>query len=122
MVQKRYFGWLLFGLFVIHIIIFSGCVIPIGLYQQHLRTTARQQYVSAHPDLNYRIKAAILNGQVVIGMKDDELLASWGRPVEINQSVGPWGIHEQWIYGRFPYNDTYIYLENGRVVSWQSRR
>ena len=40
--------------------------------------------------------------------------ASWGKPDDINRSVGPWGVHEQWVYGY-----KYLYFEDGSLTSWQ---
>lgn len=50
-----------------------------------------------------------------IGMNEEMLLFSLGEPEDINTSGGSWGTHEQWIYT----GDTYIYLENGKVTSYQ---
>ena len=52
---------------------------------------------------------------VVIGMSECQLYAVWGRPEAQNRSVGSWGVHVQFVYG----GGSYIYLENGRVTSWQ---
>lgn len=56
----------------------------------------------------------ILEGKIAIGMTEAALLKSWGRPRRINESVGPWGVHKQYVY-----RSAYVYVENGRVVSWQ---
>lgn len=62
------------------------------------------------------IAEKILKRQIWLGMTKDMLIDSWGYPGydDINRTVGSWGVHEQWIY-----NDTYVYLENGIVTSWQ---
>lgn len=56
----------------------------------------------------------IVEGKVWIGMTKEMMIESWGQPEDINRSVGSWGVHEQCIYG-----DTYVYVENGKVASWQ---
>lgn len=56
----------------------------------------------------------IFEGKIWIGMTKSMLLESWGRPNDINRTVGAWGVHEQWVFG-----DTYVYLENDIVTSWQ---
>ena len=80
------------------------------------------------------MRDAILNGDILIGMTAKQVLASRGRPYKINRSTGSYGIHEQWVmvtitpgvigaYGldkKAP-RYAYIYLENGKVTSWQSR-
>ncbi len=65
----------------------------------------------------------IQNRRVAIGMTEDALACSWGKPHKINRSTGGWGTRAQWIY---PSTDTsldasrtYIYVENGRVSAWQ---
>jgi hypothetical protein len=63
------------------------------------------------------VKQDVLNRKVGIGMTQEQVTLSWGKPERINQSVGPWGTHEQWIYGR-----TYLYFENGVLRSYQSSR
>lgn len=45
--------------------------------------TSREAYISAHPELNPRIKEAILKGEVFKGMTEDEVKASWGSPYQI---------------------------------------
>ena len=57
----------------------------------------------------------IFQEEIWIGMSSEMVLDSQGRPKDINKTVGSWGIHEQWIYD----NNTYLYLENGRLTNWQ---
>jgi hypothetical protein len=52
--------------------------------------------------------------EIRLGMSEAALLCSWGRPQSVNRSVGAWGEHKQYIYGR-----VYVYVENGKVASWQ---
>lgn len=72
----------------------------------------------------------------IIGMTTKEIQDNMGLPWHgINRTVGSWGVHEQWIYGKagirgvFIGNsyhsipDTYgpyIYFENGIVTSYQN--
>lgn len=89
----------------------------------------RQKYIKAHPELSPKIKNAIFNGDILIGMTREQVVASRGRPYDINKTTGSWGVHEQWVmfYGDIPFDDPkgwgyyYIYFENGKVTSWQSR-
>ena len=57
----------------------------------------------------------IADGIIFIGMKREHLLMSWGEPNDINQTVGSWGTHEQFVYG-----SQYVYVENGVITSWQN--
>ncbi len=96
----------------------------------------RKNYISLHIELTPAIRNAISGGEVLIGMTTEQVLASRGRPLDINKSTGKWGIHEQWVYVRVEANPRmqmsrrealldhkygYIYFENGKVTSWQSR-
>jgi len=65
------------------------------------------------------IKEAIRNKQVMIGMTKDDVIASWGRPDDINRSISASGTSEQWVYERGDYDSQYVYFDNG-VVSYIS--
>ena len=60
---------------------------------------------------------SIINGTIFIGMSESALIACWGKPRDVNKSVGEWGTHKQYVYGDF---GPYVYVENGYVTSWQS--
>ena len=60
------------------------------------------------------IAEMIMAKKIWLGMTSAMAVESWGRPEDINRSVGAWGTHEQWVYG-----DTYLYFENGVLTSWQ---
>ncbi len=59
-------------------------------------------------------------GRVMAGMSADQVRIAWGRPTSINRSVSAGSVHEQWVYRHGPGSAQYIYLENGRVTSWQN--
>ena len=54
----------------------------------------------------------VLNEEIKVGMPEQLLINSWGRPEKINSSS--YG-NKQYVYG---YN--YVYVKDGKVVSWQS--
>lgn len=56
----------------------------------------------------------ILQHKIWIGMTREMLISSWGNPNDINRTVGSFGVHEQFVYG-----STYVYVENGKLTSWQ---
>jgi len=61
---------------------------------------------------------AIRGGRVQNGMSRLAVLASVGRPRDINRSVFEGlGSHEQWVYGGI--DGTYLYFEDDRLTSWQ---
>ena len=64
--------------------------------------------------VNPDVARCIWAGKVKLGMRTDEVIASWGYPEDIHRTVGSWGVHEQWVYGR-----TYLYFEDGLLTSWQ---
>lgn len=77
----------------------------------------REDYVRQHPNLKPEIAATIIEGGWRRGMTREEVVASIGRPNDINTSVGSWGKHEQWVYGKSSF---YLYFENGILTSWQN--
>jgi hypothetical protein len=56
--------------------------------------------------------------EIWIGMDSDQLTVSWGPPTRINRTVGTFGTNEQWVYG----DSRYVYLDNGKVTSFQDSR
>jgi hypothetical protein len=62
-----------------------------------------------------KIGRKIFQEEIWIGMTSEMVIDSQGRPKDINKTVGSWGVHEQWVYE----NNTYLYLENDRLTSWQ---
>ncbi|MDD5584928.1 MAG: hypothetical protein PHV55_07735 [Candidatus Omnitrophica bacterium] len=62
---------------------------------------------------------AIDSGSIFIGMSELGLICSFGFPYDINQSVGIWGKHSQYVYHNSYESVMYVYVENGFVTSWQ---
>jgi len=80
----------------------------------------RQQYIEQHHDIDEQTKEYILAGKAAIGMTKEQVLASIGQPRDVHKSVGPWGVHEQWIYGTgIYYRQLYLYFENGILTAFQ---
>jgi len=79
----------------------------------------RLQYLEANPDVEPIYQNAIRSGQVKLGMSKGMVTASIGFPIDVNRTVGTFGVHEQWVYGENPRYRKYIYFENGIVTSWQ---
>jgi hypothetical protein len=93
------------------ILLSVGCV----TMSQH-----RQEYLDAHPDLDKYTRTQIEHGRISRGRTREQVMASWGPPVDINKSVGSWGVHEQWVYGLAPYTEPrYVYFKNGKCTGWQ---
>jgi len=54
--------------------------------------------------------------RVRVGMSEVALLCSFGPPDSINRTVTSALVQKQYIYG----DDSYVYVENGRVISFQN--
>ncbi|MEN5306769.1 hypothetical protein ABE425_04595 [Chryseobacterium cucumeris] len=57
----------------------------------------------------------LISGKYWIGMTAEMALLSLGTPKKINESVGSWGTHQQWVY-----DNRYLYFENGILKSYQN--
>ena len=65
------------------------------------------------------IQTDVLRGQIRTGFTPEQVVLSWGKPDHINKTRTLIGVHEQWVYGENPFPNTYVYLENGEVKSWE---
>jgi hypothetical protein len=54
-------------------------------------------------------------GYFWIGITREMAIISLGNPIDINKTVGSWGVHEQWVYN----NNMYLYFENDKLTSYQ---
>jgi hypothetical protein len=52
--------------------------------------------------------------KVFIGMSRCGALAAWGKPEDINRTVGKYRTREQWVYGT-----TYLYFDDNQMTSFQ---
>lgn len=78
------------------------------LEQREARKTA---VVSKYGQIN---GGKIFSGKVWLGMTKEMAEDSWGKPKDVNRTVGSWGVKEQWVY-----SDAYLYFDNGILNSWQ---
>ena len=62
------------------------------------------------------IALKILNHEYWLGMKAEQARESLGSPGNINESVGSWGVNQQWVYSNLN-----LYFENGVLTSFQKR-
>lgn len=84
------------------------------------KLTAEENVQTAARDRASKISIAILDRQIVTGMTVAEARQSWGEPTKVNNSIGSYGKHEQWVYERGRNRTQYVYVENGLVTSTQS--
>lgn len=62
-------------------------------------------------------KNQVIGKEIRIGATECSVYASSGLPSDVNRTVGAWGVHKQLVFGR-AYR-SYIYIQNGRVSSFQ---
>ena len=81
-----------------------------------LRKQKRIEDMRNNPNYTATEKEAIIAGKIFLGMSMDALIESWGKPNDINTSVGSWGAHKQFVYPNY----VYVYVENEKATSWQN--
>lgn len=74
----------------------------------------RQEYISAHPNLDPDIKKSLEKGVARNGMTKEQVVASMGKPSEVNSYSS--GTTEQWIY---PLYHLYLYFTGDVLTDWQ---
>jgi hypothetical protein len=62
------------------------------------------------------IEQAVIERKIRMGMTAEQATLAWGKPPQVNKTVGSWGVHEQWVY----HSGAYLYFENGVLTSWQT--
>jgi hypothetical protein len=82
-----------------------------------LKTTAGKIW-NKHRHWDKDICRTIADGSIRMGMTDEQVRLSWGKPYKINISSGSWGTHEQWVMHDST-NSDYLYFENGILTSLQ---
>jgi hypothetical protein len=60
-------------------------------------------------------KSEVITHEVKVGMRETEVICSWGRPDHVNKTESRAGSSDQWVYER-----GYVYLRGGRVTSVRS--
>ena len=62
-----------------------------------------------------KVYSELKKGMIWIGMSKEMAIIALGYPLNTNNSVGSWGVHEQWVY-----NSSFYYFENGKLTSYQN--
>lgn len=86
------------------------------------KTERRKSHIrDQEPERDYgerlRYRNAAVKGEVLMGMTSKEVERSQGKPIEINESIGSYGVREQWVYQRPDGSMYFIYLDNGKVTA-----
>jgi hypothetical protein len=78
----------------------------------------RLEILQKHPEWPHRIKKAARNGQVCLDMSEEQLIASWGKPVERKKSfmIGV-GDYVCLVY-KGGHGSLIVALQNDRVIGW----
>jgi len=77
----------------------------------------RAEKISLYPR---QIQQLIREHKIILGMTNEQVIFSWGQPLEINRTVTNHYIYEQWVYpGRSSYKRSYLYFHNGLLNSFQ---
>ena len=76
-------------------------------------------FIVNHPTLSEKRKKALRERTIVIGMSEPEVLLLYGKPADVNRTVGSFGTHEQWVYPVDDVKSEYLYFENGKLTAWQ---
>lgn len=92
------------------------------LYDHQLRGELKQKrrewYCSVHPELPAFTAECIRSNRFCVGMNQEQVHASIGRPADVNRTVTAYAVHEQWIYERAE-GRCYLYFDDGVMTSWQ---
>jgi len=77
-------------------------------------------YYSSNPlpkEWGDEVVEMVKNGKIRIGMTERQVRVSWGNPSKINTTITQHIKREQWVYTS---QSSYVYVENGKVVSIQN--
>lgn len=76
---------------------------------------AREAYVRARPEMADDIKAALLQGKLMVGMIPEEADAAWGTPEKVDDLNTPNGMTQFRTYSR-----GVVFFVHGKLASWQT--
>lgn len=82
----------------------------------------RSLYVDSHPELSELMAEAILNGQIMVGMSEEMVHASWGKPARTESVNDDPELTTHWIYGNYFVGGTLTELyfdRQGRLARYE---
>lgn len=67
------------------------------------------------------IKDLCVKQKISLGMTKEQVIASWGKPNDINRTVTMRGVSEQWVYGSYGSYAKHklLYFEDNKLTAWQ---
>lgn len=78
----------------------------------------RMRYLKTHPDLDAEIREAISKGRALVGMSEESVKASLGKPEEVKPAIGTFMNTERWYYFT---KRKVLFFKDGRVSSLKTR-
>lgn len=84
-------------------------------------TAKGQKVKKKHASWPNDICNTVAEKKIHVGMDRDQVIAAWGKPYKINETIGSWGTHEQWVMSRGISSD-YLYFENGILKTMQQSK
>ncbi|MDZ4805221.1 MAG: hypothetical protein SGI90_10200 [Candidatus Eisenbacteria bacterium] len=77
----------------------------------------RSTYVTEHPETPATFVPAILGGQIMIGMAESMVLASWGPPTRAERLQNDVRHDLKWVYGNYLASSavSHLFFKNGRL-------
>jgi len=88
--------------------------------ENSLTMKSRRAAIAAHPEWPRRIKKAVHGGQICLDMSEEQLISSWGDPVEKARGfVLGVGEHDLWMYKGRKGEMLVVNVQNGRIIGWR---
>ncbi|MBD3345486.1 MAG: hypothetical protein GF401_10530 [Chitinivibrionales bacterium] len=75
-----------------------------------------------HPEWPRRIQRAVRNGQICMDMTEEQVRASWGKPLHAEMAfILGLGDHRTWFYKDKTGKPVCVTLQNERVIGWSGK-
>jgi len=88
------------------------------------RTAKKRRYaaVRENPQWSRRIKKAVREGSIVLGMNQNQLRIVWGEPKKkISMFTSRVGTHALWVYESDNTDTVYVAVKNKEIIGWSQR-
>lgn len=116
---------------LIFLLFLAGCAAPNDYYKtqakiKEQKIMRREKAIIANPAWPEDIKSLVLKGQIRPGMTGDQIVASWGYPIDTKKTVSTGTVSEQWFYGTkiyqygsfIPKYTHCLFLINNKLISY----
>jgi len=89
--------------------------------KQSILTKQGEKIKKKHPGWPDDVCNTIAEKKIHIGMDREQVIAAWGKPHEINETTGTYGVHEQWVMSE-GFKSDYLYFDDGILTTIQQSR